>query len=308
MIPITLDTPLSRREAMALLAGALAAAAQHLPANKNVKWGLGTNLWNYFPRVPFTDILDVMKDTGFIGARITQFPQILKTYDITASQMQAQAEKRGCQIVTISFNGPAHDASRRSEIIDNAKTAMNFLKSFGANHLVVFPPNRSNMSQPGAFQNMCDCFNEIGRAAREMGFYAGLHNHMGAMVETPDEVDRCMAMTDPRLFYFSPDTAHLYLAGCDVVKTLDTYKHRLMLADYKDAKRLANAKPDAFDRESIFDLGDGEVDFPGCHRVLKSIKFNGYLIVDLDIARQGPRVSYERCGSYVASTLEKIYA
>lgn len=293
---------------MALLAGALAVAAQRLPANKNVKWGLGTNLWNYFPRVPFTDILDVMKDTGFLAARITQFPQILKTYDITAAQMQAEAEKRGCQIVTISFNAPAYDASRRSEIIDNAKTAMNFLKSFGANHLVVFPPNRSNASQPGAFQNMCDTFNEIGRAAREMDFYAGVHNHMGAMVETPDEVDRCMAMTDPRLFYFSPDTAHLYLGGCDVVKTLDTYKHRLMLADYKDAKRLPNAKPHAFDRESIFDLGDGEIDFPGCHRVLKSIKFKGYLIVDLDIARQGPRASYERCGSYVVSTLEKIYA
>ncbi|HEY6467052.1 MAG TPA: TIM barrel protein [Candidatus Acidoferrales bacterium] len=293
---------------MALLAGALAAAAQRLPANKNVKWGLGTNLWNYFPRVPFTDILDVMKDTGFVGARLTQFPQILKTYDITAAQMQSEAEKRDCHIVTISFNAPSHDASRRSEIIDNAKTAMNFLKSFGAKHLVVFPPNRSNVSQPGAFQNMCDCFNDIGRAAREMGFYAGVHNHMGAMVETPDEVDRCMAMTSPELFYFSPDTAHLYLAGCDVVKTVDAYKHRLMLADYKDAKRLPNAKPDAFDRESIFDLGDGEIDFPGCHRVLKSIKFKGYLIVDLDIARQGPRASYERCGSYVVSNLEKIYA
>ena len=48
------------------------------------KWGLGSNLWNYFPRVPFTDILDVMRDTGFIGLRLTQFPQILKTYDITA--------------------------------------------------------------------------------------------------------------------------------------------------------------------------------------------------------------------------------
>jgi sugar phosphate isomerase/epimerase len=293
---------------MVLLAGALAAAAGRLPADRNVKWGLGSNLWNYFPRVAFTDILDVMKDTGFTALRVTQFPQILKTYDITAAQMQQETEKRGCQIVTISFNAAAHDATRRAEIIESAKTAMNFLKTFGANHLVVFPPNRSNASQPRAFENMCDCYNEIGRTAREMGFYAGLHNHMGAMVETPDEIDRCMAMTDPKLFYLSPDTAHLYLAGCDVVKTLDKYKSRLMLADYKDAKRLANAKPDTFDRESIFDLGDGEIDFPGCHRVLKSIGFKGYLIVDLDIARQGPRASYERCGAYVVDKLEKIYA
>jgi inosose dehydratase len=272
-----------------------------------VKWGLGSNLWNYFPRLLFTDILDVMKDTGFIGIRLTQFPQILKTYDITASQMQAEASKRGCQIVTISFNGPTQDPARRSEVVASAKTAMNFLKDFGANHLVVFPPNRRNGTGDATFQAMCESFNAIGAAAREMGFYAGLHNHMGEMVQTPDEIDRCMSLTDPKLFYFSPDTAHLLLAGCDVVKTLEKYKHRLTMADYKDAKPLATTKPDSFDRESIFDLGDGEVDFPGCHRVLKSIGFKGWLIVDLDIARQSPRASYERSGAYVVNKLESIY-
>lgn len=300
-------TAMSRRAALAAMGAALAGAATRLPANRNVKWGLGSNLWNYFPRVPFTDILDVMKDTGFLALRVTQFPQILKTYNITAAQMAAEASKRGCRIVTISFSPPSHDPARRAEVIANAKTAMTFLKDFGASHLVVFSPNRANAATPGAFRSMCDCFNEIGAAANDMGFKAGLHNHMGQIVETAEEVDRCMAMTDPKLFHFSPDTAHLHLAGCDVVATLEKYKSRLMMADYKDAKRLPNAQPDKFDRESIFDLGDGEIDFPGCHRVLKAISFSGYLIVDLDIARQGPRASYERCGDYVVSKLEPVY-
>jgi len=298
---------MTRRDALALLAAGLGRAAERLPVNRKVKWGLGSNLWNSFPRVPFTDILDVMKDTGFIGIRLTQFPQILKTYDITAARMQAEASKRGCQIVTISFNGPAHDPARRAEVVANSKIAMNFLKDFGAHHLVVFPPNRSNQSE-AAFKAMCESFNEIGTAAREMGFYAGLHNHMGEMVQTAEEIDRCMALTAPKLFYFSPDTAHLYLAGCDVVKTLEKHKHRLMMADYKDAKRLPSTKPNSFDKESTFDLGDGDVDFPGCHRVLKSIDFKGWLIVDLDIARQGPRASYERCAGYVVNRLESVYA
>ena len=289
------------------MSATLARAANHLPANKNVKWGLGSNLWNSFPRVPFTDILDVMKDTGFIGLRVTQFPQILQTYNITSAQMKKEADKRGCSIVTISFNGATHDPAKRAEVVAKAKTAMTFLKEFDANHLVVFSPNRTNGAAPGAFQAMCESFNAIGAAAREMGFYAGLHNHVGEIVQNPDEVDRCMAMTDPKLFYFSPDTAHLHLAGCDVVKTLAKHKDRLMLADYKDAKRLENAKPDSFDIKTIYDLGDGEIDFPGCHRVLKAMSFKGWLIVDLDIARQGPRASYERCGAYVVDKLEPIY-
>ena len=298
---------MTRRQTLALIAASFARAATKLPANKNVKWGLGSNLWNYFPRVPFTDILDVMRDTGFIGLRLTQFPEILKTYDITAAQMQKEAQKRGCQIVTISFNGAAHDPAKRADVVASAKTAMTFLKEFGANHLVVFSPSRRFASAAKAFETMCETFNSIGTAAREMGFFAGLHNHMGQIVQNQDEVDRCMAMTDAKLFYFSPDTAHLHLAGCDVVKTLDKHKSRLMMADYKDAKRPSNAPPDSFDRNSIFDLGKGEIDFPGAHRVLKSVAFKGWLIVDNDIAREGPRASYEACGRYVVDTLESVY-
>jgi inosose dehydratase len=300
-------TAMTRRQALALLSASLVRAAGKLPANQNVKWGLGSNLWNYFPRVPFTDILDVMRDTGFIGIRLTQFPQILKTYDITAAQMQREAEKRGCHIVTISFNGNTHDPAQRAAVVKSAKEAMTFLKEFGANHLVVFSPNRKNAAAPNAFAEMCKTFNAIGEAAREMNFYAGLHNHMGQIVQNPDEVDRCMAETDPKLFHFSPDTAHLYLAGCDVVKTLEKHKKRLVMADYKDAKKPKDGPPDSFARESIYDLGQGEVDFPGAHRVLKSINFKGYLIVDNDIAREGPRKSYEQCGKYVVDTLEKVY-
>src|SRR5580698_10889374 len=150
---------MTRRQAVACLAAGLGHAASRIPSNRNVKWGLGSNLWNFFPRVPFTDILDVMKDTGFIGIRLTQFPQILKTYDITSAQMQKEASKRGCQIITISFNGPTYDPARRGEVVASAKTAMNFLKDFGANHLVVFPPNRKNGTGEGAFAAMCESFN-----------------------------------------------------------------------------------------------------------------------------------------------------
>jgi inosose dehydratase len=299
---------MTRRETLGLLAATLGRAAARLPANRNVKWGLGSNLWNYFPRVPFTDILDVMRDTGFIGLRLTQFPQILDTYGITAAAMAREAERRGCRIVTISFNGAAHDASRRAEMVENARAAMKFLSGFGARHLVVFSPDRRFASQPRAFETMCEGFNAIGEAARAMGFRAGLHNHMGQIVQNPDEVDRAMALTDPALFHFASDTAHLHLAGCDVARTLEKHGKRLMLADYKDARRAPNAKPDTFDRNTIVDLGDGEIDFPACHRVLRSLSFEGWLIVDLDIAREGPRKSYERCGEYVVRKLEPVYA
>jgi sugar phosphate isomerase/epimerase len=58
---------------------------------------------------------------------------------------------------------------------------------------------------------------------------------------------------------------------------------------------------------SIYDLGDGGVDFPACHHVLKSVNYRGWICVDLDTARKGPLADYERCGAYVVRKLEPIY-
>ncbi|HEX3729985.1 MAG TPA: hypothetical protein VHV47_09280, partial [Opitutaceae bacterium] len=58
---------------------------------------------------------------------------------------------------------------------------------------------------------------------------------------------------------------------------------------------------------SIYDLGDGQVDFPGCHRVLRSVQYQGWICVDLDRTRQGPLASYRHCDAYITNRLEPIY-
>jgi len=252
---------------------------------------------------------------------------------MTAAQLQIEMSKRKLNVVTISWNSLSVDPAMRQQTLDSAREAMKFLADFGANHLVVFSPglNRGGTAAPGAFEEMCKRCNDIGELAGTMGFTAGLHNHMGQMVQTREQIDRFMTLVDPKLFGFSPDTAHLQLAGCDVVATIDKYKSRIKFLDYKDAKLpAATAAPAPAAAEptegapapgtaaarpaggggfiqNIYDLGDGEVDFPGCHRILKGMKYKGWICVDLDIARLKPMADYVRCGTYVVNKLEPIY-
>jgi inosose dehydratase len=313
---------MQRRVFLSTLAASLASAATRLPANRDIKWAVSAGLWGHYPPGPFTDILDVMRDTGFIGVRLTGYPGILKTYNMTASQLEREVSKRNCYVATISFGGPVNDPAQHKAVVAKAREAMRFLQTFGAKHLVVFPPGRAKSGGEAGFRAMCDGFNRIGEAANEMGFQAGLHNHLDEMVQGPDEVDKCMKMTDPKLFNFAPDTGHLHLGGCDVVEMYRKYKDRLVFMDYKDARWttpsadlvLPNGKVHKKDSqeakffESIYDLGDGDIDFPACHRILKQIQYKGWICVDLDFTRNGPRSSYERCGKYVVEKLEPIYA
>jgi inosose dehydratase len=311
---------MTRRVFVPLLSGALARAAARLPANRNVKWALSAALWNHFRPCPFTEILDIMKDTGFIGIRMTSFPGVLKAYGLSPAQMRQEVEKRNLHVVTISFNGALQDPEQRKRVLDDARAAMKFLADFGASHLVVFTPGRTDTSDR-AFREMSARCNQIGELAGGMGFTAGLHNHLNQMAESPAEIHRIMALTDARLFGFSPDTAHLHLAGANSAGFLEKYKSRIRFLDYKDARWTTPASDWVEDNgkvlpkdsqgakflASIYDLGEGEVDFPACHRVLKSMDYRGWICVDLDTARQGPRASYQRCGAYAVRALEPIY-
>jgi inosose dehydratase len=319
---------ISRRNFLAslsLLPAALARAQSQLPANKNIKWAVSSNLWGYFPGSKFTDIFDVMSQTGFPGIRLANFPGVLNKFGMTAAQLHTELSKRNLNVATISWNSLSVDPAMRQQTLDSAREAMKFLADFGANHLVVFSPgrNRQGTEAPGAFEEMCKRCNEIGELAGTMGFTAGLHNHLGQMVQTREEIDRFMAAVDPKLFGLSPDTAHLDLAGCDVAGTIERYKDRIKFLDYKDAKLPAPAPAPAAAAASgtaaarpaggggfiqnIYDLGDGEIDFPACHRILKGMQYKGWICVDLDTARLGPMADYVRCGAYVVKKLEPIY-
>lgn len=317
---------INRREfitALSMLAAGLARAEDHMPANRNIKWALSEALWRYYPPASFTEMLEVMQQTGFIGVRLAGFPRILSDYHLTPAQMLREVSKRHLYVVTISWSGALHDPSQRQAVLDSARYAMKFLADFGANHLVVFSPNRNlpGTQTSDAFRQLCERCNQIGELAGEMGFTAGLHNHMGQMVQNQNEVDRFMAMTNPKLFGLSPDTCHLNLAGCNVVGTLNRYKHRIRFLDYKDSKWTTPTKdwvqPNGrvFPKDSAaarffnssYDLGDGQVNFPSCHRVLKSVDYRGWICVDLDTARLGPMADFRRCGTYVVNRLEPIY-
>ena len=86
---------MNRREfiaSAALLPAVLAEAQSKLPANKNIKWALTTALWNYQPKTEFNSILDIMRDTGFIGVRMTGFPRVLEAYGLTLAQMHTELD------------------------------------------------------------------------------------------------------------------------------------------------------------------------------------------------------------------------
>ena len=189
--------------------------------------------------------------------------------------------------------------------------------------MVVFSPKRPNKVLVREYLRVaCDYYNHLGDLCAEYGIRAGLHNHsQGQLVESQDEVELMLKLTDPKRFHWAPDTVHLYMAGCDIPMLFDKYAERLICMDFIDGKyefqrqqmRLPNGKVEKPGSQngtfmlSNRDLGDGEVDFPHLMRALKRVAYKGWIVVDDHYTPLGPRQDFARSRKYIQETLLPIY-
>jgi len=128
-----------------------------------------------------------------------------RNYNLTPATLEKELSKRGIQLVTVSFGGPADDPSKHAAIEKAAREAMQFLKNFGASDLVVFAPSKpAKILVAEKLRVCCEFYNRLGEVAAEYGFRASLHNHLDQLVETRTRSKLFLKLTIRRSFTLRP--------------------------------------------------------------------------------------------------------
>ena len=129
------------------------------------------------------------------------------------------------------------------------------------------------------------------------GITLAYHHHMGAYVESPDDLDRLMALTDPASVGLLYDTGHAYFGGATEPDLL-LKKHvaRVVHVHCKDVrpKVIAQARNDGWSflngvLNGTFTVpGDGVIDYDAILRTLHAAGYQGWLVVE---AEQDPALA-----------------
>ena len=127
------------------------------------------------------------------------------------------------------------------------------------------------------------------------GVRVAYHHHMGAYVESPDDVDQLMARVGDEVGLLF-DSGHMTFAGGDAVAMLRKHVARVCHVHCKDVRpdviRMARNRNWSF-LESVINgaftvPGDGSVDFAAIVDVLRDRRYRGWLVVE---AEQDPVVA-----------------
>ncbi|PZR84763.1 MAG: hypothetical protein DLM67_27120 [Candidatus Nephthysia bennettiae] len=207
------------------------------------------------------------------------------------------------------FGGTFGGAKSRADILDDAAHHARFMRAIGCTELYVAAGGgnyvtprgktrraiagqvRPEDALPGdAFAEYARLIDEIGAVTLAEGVRSCFHNHVGTIIETQEEMDRLLALTDPSRVFVGPDTGHLAWAGADPVAFCRAYADRIMAVHLKDCHagviergRAAGWDYPTFTRHGVFaELGEGCVDFPAILKILRDAAFVGWVIAETD--------------------------
>jgi inosose dehydratase len=135
----------------------------------------------------------------------------------------------------------------------------------------------------------------LARHTLARGVRLAYHHHMGAYVQSPEDVDRLMAVTGPEVGLLL-DTGHATFGGGDPVAMARRHAARICHVHCKDVRPgvMALARNRAWSfldsvLNGVFTVpGDGAVDFPGLLQALSDASYRGWLVVE---AEQDPAVA-----------------
>lgn len=143
------------------------------------------------------------------------------------------------------------------------------------------------------------------------GLRTVFHHHCAGYVETPEEIDQLMALTDPSLLGLVLDMGHYKFGGGDPLYALKKHQSRIWHIHFKDChpELAAKSRTEGWDYfqsvgSGVFcELGKGAVDFAAIVAELKKQQYSGWIVVEQDVlpGMGNPKVCAQRNRDFIQS-------
>ncbi|HEX4600449.1 MAG TPA: sugar phosphate isomerase/epimerase [Gemmatimonadales bacterium] len=253
------------------------------PAPSDIKWGCAAITWGGNDMQAIEDIAAL----GFAGIQLRS--NVLTQFGTRPAALRELLAQHHLTLAAFSSGAVPVEPTLEAETVASHTSHARFVHDVGGLYLQVTDERpRGRPVVAADYERLGRLLTAIGRASADLGVSLGYHNHVGALGEGPDAVDRILAAADPRYVKLLLDVAHYQQGGGDPVQAIRRYHDRLLLLHIKDLESPAPGSPYRF-----VELGRGKVDLAGVFAALEAVKFRGWAVVELDAVPDNARTPKE---------------
>jgi inosose dehydratase len=276
---------MNRRTFVATTTAALAGSSYRhfVDRSAHLRFGCAAITWGDANRAAIDDITAL----GFRGIQLLAAQAA--EWRNRPGELKELLAAKGLTFVAYSSGSVGLDPAARAAAIATHTANAQFVRAAGGLYLQVTDQRpKGHAPTPDECRDMGKLLTEIGRRTADVGIPLGYHNHMGALGQSPEEIDRVLDAADPRYVKLELDIAHYYQAGGDPARAVRDHKGRLLFLHIKDVERTDSAGGYRF-----VELGRGTVNIPAVFAALKETAFDGWAVVELDSVRDKTRTPSE---------------
>jgi inosose dehydratase len=244
----------------------------------------------------FEQCISEMALAGFTGTEVgNKFPKDIKV-------LKKALSLRGLEIASAWFSAFT-TTKPLQDTVEQFIKHRDFLHEMGANVIVVSEQGHSIQGLKDVplfdfkptfnkenWERLVEGLHTLGALAKEKNMKLVYHHHMGTGIQTTEEIENLMRMTDPELVYLLYDTGHLVFSGEDPIYILENYIDRIKHVHLKDVRqeivqKVKDQKLSFLQAviEGVFTVpGDGCINFESIFKILSKNNYEGWLVVEAE--------------------------
>jgi inosose dehydratase len=249
----------------------------------------------------YEQMLDEMLSAGYRGTELGPYG----FFPTDPAILGPQLRKRDMVLLGSFVPVPLGDAASMQAVVDQIRKVGHLLSTLGAPFLVMADaqsPERDRIAGrvPGdgsggftaeQWKQVKKVVAEAASVTRDFDLDLVFHPHVSTYIETPEETERFFDVTAGSGIGLCLDTGHCAYTGGDPTAEALKFREILRFVHIKDVDQnvLAEVRrkewnfEEAIEANTFTIIGQGSIDFPGFFRALKTIDYNGWLVVEQDV-------------------------
>jgi len=277
-----------RNAAAATTGLALTSLARLSAAPGDIRFGYAAITWQGQDKQAIEDVASV----GFKGIQLRT--STLPEFGDRPAALKELLAKHGLTMVAFSSGGVRIEPEFEADDLATHTRHARFVRDVGGLYLQLTDTRPKRALVAADYRRLGRLMTEIGKRTADIGIPVAYHNHMNAIGERPEEVDRVLDATDPRYVKVLLDVAHYQQGGGDPAKAVRQYAERILFLHIKDVQSpLPGNTGDPARSYRFVELGHGRVDLRAVFAALAEVKFKGWAVVELDAVPDKARTPKE---------------